>query len=104
MLSAMRKGLLRSFDQLDLVAIGIGGEGDDGGAVLHGPGLARDLASGGADVVAGGVDVVDADGDVAEGRAELVARDAVVVRELEGGVRVLGAVPEKREGEFAVGK
>src|SRR5262249_13308164 len=95
--------LLLSFDELDLVPVGIGSERDDGRAMLHRPGLTRDLAAGRADLVARGADVVDADGDVSVRGAELVARDAVVVRELDGWVRLFGAITEKDERELAVG-
>ena len=37
---------LLALDQLDLVAVGILDEGDHGGAELHRPGRARDLAAG----------------------------------------------------------
>src|SRR5262245_37886603 len=91
---------LAALDELDLVAVGIGGERDDRRAVFHGAGLARDAAAGRADLVARRADVVDADGDVTVRRSELVARDAVVVGELDGGMRSFRPVAEESEREF----
>jgi hypothetical protein len=57
--------LLFLLDELDLVAIRIGDEGDHGLAVLHRAGFAGDRAALGLDRVAGGIGVIDLDGDVA---------------------------------------
>src|SRR5690349_16997182 len=73
--SSMRvsiRGASATLDQLDLVAVGILDEGDDGGAELHRARRARDLDAFLAELVAGGIDVGDADGEMAEGRAERV--------------------------------
>jgi hypothetical protein len=56
-------GLL--LDELDLVAVGVFHEGDDGGAVLHGAGFARDPAAAFLHVFTGLVGVVHFRGDVA---------------------------------------
>ena len=62
-----------ALDQLDLVAVRIGDEGDHRGAALDRARLARDVAAAGADLLARGVDVGHAERDVAVGGAELVA-------------------------------
>src|SRR6185436_5442233 len=91
-----------ALDELDLVAVGIFHEGDDGRATLHRAGLARDLAAGAPHLGAGARDIRHADGDVAEGAAHLVALDAVVVGELEHGGAVLAAVADEGERIFLI--
>src|SRR5688500_5854984 len=91
--------LLRPFDQLDLVAVGVGDEGDDRRAALDGARLARDgpaerrcLA---AHRRASGRYIGYADGDVAVGVAQLIAVHAVVERQLDFGMFGVAPVAEK---------
>ena len=81
-------------DQLDLVAVRILDERDHGRAALDRTGFARDLAALGSHRGAGGGRVGHRDRDVAERGAELVAIDAVVVRELD--FRAVGIVRRSR--------
>jgi 2-dehydro-3-deoxyphosphogluconate aldolase/(4S)-4-hydroxy-2-oxoglutarate aldolase len=90
-----RESLNVALDQLDLVAVGVGDEGDHRRSALHRPGLARHRAAAGADPVAGRLGVGDADGDVAEGGAEVVLADAVVVGELDLGLLRIRAVADE---------
>ena len=82
---ARSHALARALDQLDLVAVRILHERDHRRAALHRARLARDRCRPCAHRVAGRRGIVDLDRDVAEARAEVVAVDAVVVRELEHG-------------------
>ena len=90
-----------ALDQFDLVAVGVGDEGDDGVAALDGAGFAADAAAQGGGLGAHGVTdgrrVVDAQGDVAVSGAQLVVIDAVIVGQLDFGV--LGVAPVAEEGE-----
>src|SRR4051812_26351755 len=74
-----------ALDQLDLVARGILDERDDRRAVLHRPGLARDLVTEGADAIACALDVVRPQRHVTVAVTQVVRRDAPVVRELDDG-------------------
>src|SRR6185437_13882479 len=92
------RGDSATLDQLDLVAVGILDEGDDGGAELHRPRRAGDLDAFLGKFVAGGIDVGDADGEMAECRAELIRLFLVpVVGELDD--RAAGLVAITHEGE-----
>src|SRR3546814_18944095 len=65
--------------ELDLVAIRIFNEGDHGGAVLHRPGFARDLAAALAHQIAGLCGIVHFECDVAVAIAEIVTAGVPVV-------------------------
>src|SRR5450755_4521674 len=98
-----RARLLGALDQLDLVAVRISDEGDHGRSALDGTCLARDGAAAAADLLAGGLHVGDADRQVAERGADLVARHAVVVRQLDLGLLRVGAVADEGERIFLLG-
>src|SRR3546814_19113570 len=70
-------------DELDLVAIRIFNEGDHGGAVLHRPGFARDLAAELAHQIAGLCGIVHFECDVAVAIAEIVTAGVPGVRSEE---------------------
>lgn len=53
-------------NQLDGIAIRVRHEGNDGGARVHGPGLAHDVAAPLPDLLAGAIDIIDFEGQVAE--------------------------------------
>ena len=78
---------LLPLDQLDLVAVGILDEGDNGGAELHRSGRARDLAAGFGDLFAQAIDVRHADREMAEAAAQIVGLLLVpVVGQLDSAV------------------
>ncbi len=92
-------------DELDLVAVGVFDEGDDGGAVLH-----RTRRPGKGDpfrlqALAGGVYVRNADGHVPETATQVVGLVLVpVVGQLDHCVIGLGAIADEGEGELAAGE
>src|SRR6185295_11389309 len=96
-----------ALDQLDLVAVGILDERDDGRPPFDRSRFARDLrAVSGRPVAHAGAsrrDVADLDRDVTEAAAELVRVDAVVVCELEHRTARLVAVADERESVLLLG-
>src|SRR5437016_2853224 len=92
-----------ALDELDLVAVGVLGEGDHRGAAFHRAGLARDLAALALYPLAGFLDIGHFDRDVTEGRAEIVPLDAVVVGELEHGAALFAVVADESERVLLLG-
>ncbi len=90
-------------NQLDLVAVRVLHEGDDGAAPGDRAGLAGDLATGCLDACAGRGGIVHAQSDVAVGGAQVVVIDAVVVGQLEFGLRRVGLEAEKGQAVFLLG-
>src|SRR6185312_332999 len=99
--SSMRvsmRGVSATLDQLDLVAVGILDEGDDGGAELHRARCARDLDAFLGELIAGGIDVRDTDGEMAEGRAERIGLLLVpIIGKLDDGAAGLVAIADEGE-------
>src|SRR3954471_6017003 len=96
-------GLSRSaLDELDLVAVRVFYERDDGGSMLHRTGFARNLAALRFYRFAGFVGVVHFERDMAISIAELIGFGIPVVRELEDGGIFLAAVADEGQREFAV--
>src|SRR5215472_14097443 len=87
-----------TLNELDLVAVGILDEGNDGGAEFHRTRRPRDLDAGWLETLAGGIDVGDADGEMAEGGADGIGLLLVpVVGELDHRAAVLAAVADESE-------
>src|SRR6185437_5245844 len=92
------RGVSATLDQLDLVAVGILDEGDDGGAELHRARCARYLDAFLAELIAGGIDVRDTDGEMAEGRAERIGLLLVpIIGKLDDGAAGLVAIADEGE-------
>src|SRR5690606_6274746 len=92
-----------ALDELDLVAVRVLDEGDDRGAVLHGAGLARDLAAFLLDLFTGVVGVFHFQGDMAVAVAQVVAGGVPVVGQLDDGAFAFILVADEGQGELAVG-
>src|ERR1700694_2871377 len=84
-------------DELDLVAVGVLDERNHAGAALDRPRLARHLAALRPDRIAGLANIVDLDRHVPIGASQVVALDAIVVRQLEHGAALLGVVAHEGE-------
>src|ERR1700752_3948556 len=92
-----------TLDELDLVAVGILDEGDDGGAELHRSCRARDLDARFFQALAGGVDIGDADSEMAEGGADGIGLLLVpIVGKLEHRAALLAAIADESEGVAAL--
>src|SRR5580658_4780809 len=90
-------------DELDLVAVGILDEGDDGRAEFHRARRPRDLDAFLGERRAGGIGIGNADRQMAEGRADRVRLFLVpVVGELDHGIAGLLAVADEGEAIAAL--
>src|SRR5690625_2845889 len=92
-----------ALDQFNLVTVRILDKGDDGRAVLHGTGLAHDIAAPGLDFFTGRIGVVDFDGDMTVAIAKVVAGRVPVVRQFQDGTFIFVLVSDKCQREAAVG-
>src|SRR5699024_7513134 len=92
-----------SLNELNLVAIGIFDKGDDGGAVLHGPGFTYQVAALLADAVTGRIGDFDFNGNMSVAITQIVGSGMPVVRELEHDTFVLILIAHKSQGETAIG-
>src|SRR5579883_459209 len=97
-----RSACSATFDELDLVAVGILDEGDDGGAELHRARRPRDLDAGLAQLLAGRIDIGHADREMAEGGADRIRLLLIpVIGELDHRIGRLVAIADKGEGVAA---
>ncbi len=79
-------------------------ESDDGGAVFHRAGFARDFSTCSANAFAGGVGIVDGEGNVAKSGADFVGCHAPIVGEFNFCMPRILAIAKESEGKFAIGK
>ena len=70
-------------NQLNLIPIGIGNKGDDGGAGIHRAGITQDLTALLAHLIRCGVDIIHLNGEVTEAAAGLIALYAPVIGEFQ---------------------